>query len=137
MILFPSNSSCSHQQPIKFPLFPTTSHQRPFVPNAKPTQSSKLCERLGQRAKRSAAVPGQAGRGATVAGRRRLQQSRKVEIFCLARFCGRSRADLLLARQSAALLPSCAWARDGKLVTLTLSWKPSRTRGREIEIESW
>ncbi len=31
-----------------------------------------------------------------------------VGIFCPARFCGGSRADLLLERQSTALLPSCA-----------------------------
>jgi hypothetical protein len=54
-------------------------------------------KKLGQSAKRNAAVRWQAGRGAPVAGRR-----------LPARFCGRSRADLLLERQSTALLPSCA-----------------------------
>ncbi len=41
-------------------------------------------ERLGQSAKRSAVVHGQAGRGATVAGRRLPGAAEKnVEIFCL------------------------------------------------------
>jgi hypothetical protein len=55
-INFPSKSFCSHK-------FSSTSHQLPFVPNPtldKPTQSSKFCERLGQSAKRCAAVPWQA-----------------------------------------------------------------------------
>jgi hypothetical protein len=43
--------------------------------------------RLGQRAKRSAAVRGQAGRGATVAGRRRPGAAEPiVGIFCLPGF---------------------------------------------------
>ncbi len=63
-------------------------------------------EKPGQSAKRSAAVRGQAGRGAPVAGRGRPRAERRD--FLPARFFGRSRADLLLERQSAALLPSCA-----------------------------
>ncbi len=71
--------------------------------------NDETCERLGQSAKRSAAVRGQAGRGATVAGRRRPGAAEQnVGIFCPTRFCGGSRADLLLERQSTALLPSCA-----------------------------
>jgi hypothetical protein len=78
---FQSNSSCSHQFLIKSLLFPSSFHQNPFIPTTshqlhfvpstyfcsqpnptlnKPTQSSKFCERLGQSAKRSAPVPGQA-----------------------------------------------------------------------------
>ncbi len=68
----------------------------------------KLVRDSGQSAKRSAAVRGQAGRGATVAGGRRPDAAEHdVGIFWPARFCGRSRADLLLERQSTALLPSC------------------------------
>jgi hypothetical protein len=44
-------------------------------------------ERLGQSAKRSAAVCGQAGRGATMAGRRRPGAAEEnVGIFCLPDF---------------------------------------------------
>ncbi len=44
-------------------------------------------ERLGQSAKRSAAVRGQAGRGATMAGRRRPGAAEENgEIFCLPGF---------------------------------------------------
>jgi hypothetical protein len=68
----------------------------------------KLVRDSGQSAKRSAAVRGQAGRGATVAGGRRPDAAEQdVGIFWPARFCGGSRADLLLERQSTALLPSC------------------------------
>jgi len=56
------------------------------------TKLNDETRRLGQSSKRSAAVRGQADR----------------RDFLPARFCGRSRADLLLERQSAALLPSCA-----------------------------
>ncbi len=62
-------------------------------------------ERLGQSPKRSAAVRGQAGRGTTVAGSRRPGVAEQnVGIFSLPGFV----ADLILERQSAALLPSCA-----------------------------
>jgi len=68
----------------------------------------KLVRDSGQSAKRSAAVRGQAGRGATVAGGRRPDAAEEnVGIFWPARFCGGSRADLLLEQQSTALLPSC------------------------------
>jgi hypothetical protein len=110
LIKFSSNPFCSHQVLIKILLFP----QLPLVPNPtlhKLTQSSKFCERLGQSAKRSAPVPGQARKGS--------YSDRQTSVWCgraesgdfvPARFCGRPRADLLLARQSAALLPSCACA---------------------------
>jgi len=59
----------------------------------------------GQRAKRNAAVRGQAGRGATVAGGRRPGAAEPIiEILGLPGFV----ADLLLERQSTTLLPSCA-----------------------------
>ncbi len=101
-----SKSFCFHQVPIKFLLFPSSSYQNLFVPIIFPstshcpnqlhfvpnptlhiaTQSSKLCERLGQSAKRSAPVPGQAGRGAPVAGGRLPHAAeQKGEIFCLPR----------------------------------------------------
>jgi hypothetical protein len=88
-----SNSFCSHQVlikilsipqvPINFTLFPWTAFcSQPTL--HKPTLSSKLCERLGQSAKRSTAVPGQARRAATVAGRRLSRTAeQKVGIFCL------------------------------------------------------
>ncbi len=86
-IKFPSNSFCFRHGPTKIFLFPSSSHQLHFVPNPtlhKHTQSSKLCERLGHSAKRSAAVPGQAGRGAPVAGGRLpYAAEQKGEIFCL------------------------------------------------------
>ncbi len=63
----------------------------------------------GQSAKLSAAVRGQAGRGSH-SGRQMSAGCGRAEIrdFLPARFCGRPRADLLLARQSGTLLPSCA-----------------------------
>ncbi len=114
-IKFSSKSFCSHNFPstslcsLNFLLFPT----QPNPTLHKPTQSSKFCERLGQSAKRSAPVPGQARKGkATVTGRRLSGAAeQKVGIFlCLSGFVDRSWADRLLARQSAALLPSCACA---------------------------
>ncbi len=116
-LLFPS---ITHQNPLfslsshQNPFVPTTSHQLPFVPNPilyKPTQSSKFCETLGQSAKRSAPVPGQARKG-TYSDRQTSVWCGRAESgdFVPVRFCERSRADLLLARQSAALLPSCACA---------------------------
>ncbi len=59
------------------------------------TKLNDETRRLGQGAKRSAAVRGQADVG-------------RVRDVLPARFSGRSRADLLLERQSTALLPSCA-----------------------------
>jgi len=104
---FPSNSSCSHQQPIKillfpessqkvlikFLLFPLSSHQYPFVPMAMEDRqvstnvNGETRERLGQSARRSAAVRGQARKGATMAGRRLPDAAeRKLGIFCLLGF---------------------------------------------------
>jgi hypothetical protein len=135
-IKFPSNSFCFHQVPIKFLLFPSsfyqnlfvpiifpsTSHcpcQLHFVPNPtlhKHTQSSKLCERLGQSAKRSAAVPGQAGRGDSSGRQTSAARGRAESRDILpARSCGRSRVDLLLARHSAVLPPSCACAKRDRI----------------------
>jgi hypothetical protein len=55
-------------------------------------------ERLGQSAKRSAAIRGQAGRGPTVAWPTSAGCGRpETWDFLPARFCGRSRADLLRA----------------------------------------
>jgi hypothetical protein len=49
--------------------------------------NGEIRERLGQSAKRSVAVRGQAGRGATVAGRRLPGAAeQKVRIFCLSVF---------------------------------------------------
>jgi len=60
--------------------------------------NGETCARLGQSAKRSATIRGQAGRGATVAeGRLPGVAEQKIGNFLPARFCGRSRADLLLA----------------------------------------
>jgi hypothetical protein len=133
---FQSNSSCSHQFLIKSLLFPSSFHQNPFIPTTshqlhfvpstyfcsqpnptlnKPTQSSKFCERLGQSAKRSAPVPGQA-RKASYSNRQTSVWCGRAESgdFVPARFCGKPRADLFLARvlpsRTAALLPSCACA---------------------------
>jgi hypothetical protein len=70
-------------------------------------------ERLGQSAKRSAPVPGHAGRG-SYSGRQTPAGCTRAESqdFLPARVCGRSQADPLLARQSAALLPSRACAKS-------------------------
>ncbi len=55
-------------------------------------------ERPGQSAKRSAAIRGQAGRGATVAWQTSAGCGRpESRDFLPARFCGRSRADLFRA----------------------------------------
>jgi hypothetical protein len=71
----PSKSFCFHQVPIKFLSFPSSSYQNPFV-------SINF-----QSAKQSAAVPGQAGRGAPGAGRRMPGAAEhKIEIFCLPGF---------------------------------------------------
>jgi hypothetical protein len=63
-------------------------------------------ERLGQSAKRSAPVPGQAGRG-SYSGRQTSAGCTRAESrdFWPARVCGTSRAYLLVTRQSAAFLP--------------------------------
>jgi len=66
-------------------------------------------ERLGQSAKRSVAVRGQAGRGATVAGRRLPGAAEQnVGISCLPGFVADRGQICFLRGQSAALLPSCA-----------------------------
>ncbi len=59
-------------------------------------------ERLGQSAKRSVAVRGQAGRGATVAGRRLPGAAeQKVRIFCLSgSVAGRSASHVAVCRVS-------------------------------------
>jgi hypothetical protein len=70
-------------------------------------------ERLGQSATRSAPVPGQAGRG-SYSGRRTSAGCTRAESrdFWPTRVCGRSRASLLVTRQSAAILPSRARAKS-------------------------
>ncbi len=67
-------------------------------------------ERLGQSAKRSAAVHGRRSEGELQwqADVCRVCDRAEAKIFLPARFWGRSRADLLLEQQCAALLPSCA-----------------------------
>ncbi len=100
LMKFSSNPFCQHQVLIKILLFP----QLPFVPSTsfcsqpkptqpnptqhKPTKSSKFCERLGQSAKRSAPVPGQARkRSYSVTGRRLSGAAeQKVGILCLSGF---------------------------------------------------
>jgi hypothetical protein len=106
----PSISFCSHQVPKRFPSNFSSSHQNPFVPIEGRQMSTKVNgetrERLGQSTKRSVAVRGQAGRGlqwqADVCP---VRQSRKSGISACQVLW---RADLLLAWQSAALLPECA-----------------------------
>lgn len=73
-------------------------------------------EKLWQSAKRSAAVPGQGGRGSYSGSRRLSAGCGRAESrdFLSARVCGRSPADVLLARQSAAFLPSHAYAKRGR-----------------------
>jgi len=64
--------------------------------------------RYGQSAKRSTAVRGQAGRGATVAGRRLPGAAEeKVGIFCLPSFV-EDLGQIGFSRSSSPLLPSCA-----------------------------
>ncbi len=67
-------------------------------------------ERLGQSAKRSAAVRGRRPEGELQwqADVCRVCDRAESEDFSPARFWGRPRADLLLEQQCAALLPSCA-----------------------------
>jgi hypothetical protein len=62
-------------------------------------------ERLGQSAKRSVAVRGQAGRGATVAGRPLPGAAeQKVRIFCLSGFvAGRSASRMAVCRASSSM----------------------------------
>jgi len=69
-------------------------------------------ESLGQSSKRSAPVPGQAGTG-SYSGRQTSAGCTRGESrdFSTARVCGRSRAYLHVARQSAAILPSRARAK--------------------------
>jgi hypothetical protein len=117
LIKYSSKSFCSHNFPstslcsLNFLLFPT----QPNPTLNKPTQSSKFCERLGQSAKRSAPVPGQA-RKASYSDSQTFVWCGRAESgeFVPARFCGKPRADLFLARllpsRTAALLPSCACA---------------------------
>jgi hypothetical protein len=92
---FPSDSSCSHQVRIKIILFPWQ-------------VSAKV--NGGQSAKLSAAVRGQAGRGATVAGRRRPGAAEmKFGIFCLPGFVeGRGQTFFSRGSLQRFFLPSCA-----------------------------
>ncbi len=75
-------------------------------------------EKLGQSTKRNATIPGQGGRGSHCV--RFVYLSAKCgqaesRDFLPAKVCGRSWADLLLTRQSAVLLPSCAYAKSPSL----------------------
>ncbi len=95
----PSISFCSHQVPeqfpSRFPLFPSSSDQHRFVPMAMKDRQVSTGERALRWTVRDS------GRVLNGCGR---AESRD---FLPARFCGRARADLLLARQSATLLPWC------------------------------
>jgi hypothetical protein len=80
-------SSSSQTIPIKFLLFPPSSHQNHFVPMAMEYRQVSAKVNGGQRAELSAAVRGQATRGATVAGRRRPGAAeQKFGLFCLPGF---------------------------------------------------
>ncbi len=80
--------------------------------------NDEIREKLWQSAQRSAAVPGQGGRGSYSGnGSRRLSAAcgrAESRGFLPARVCGRSPADVLLTRQSAAFLPSHAYAKRGR-----------------------
>jgi len=117
-LLFPSSS---HQNPF----VPTTSHQLHFVPSTSfcsqlnPTQSYinphkalNFVRDLGRVLNGAPQFLGRPGRQATLTGRRLSDAAeQKVGDFVPARFCGKPRADLFLARllpsRTAALLPSC------------------------------
>ncbi len=58
----------------------------------------------------------------------RVQQSRKSRFSALPGFV-QNRGQICFLRGSRPRF----FLRDGKLVTFTLSWKPSRTRGRETD----
>ncbi len=85
-LLFPSNSFCSHQVPIKTLLFPWLWRiGRCSQVSTKVKRETR--ERVGQSAKRSAAILGQAGRGATVAWQTSAGCGRaQSRIFCLPGF---------------------------------------------------
>jgi hypothetical protein len=88
--LFPSSFHqipfCSHQVSIKFLLFPYLWRIGRWA-QVSTKVNGDTRERLGRSAKRSAAVRGQAGRGATVAGRRLSGAAeQKVGIFCVPGF---------------------------------------------------
>ncbi len=69
-----------------------------------------------QSAKRIAAVPGHGGKGSYSGSRRLSAGCSRAESwdFLLTRVCGRSPADVLLARQSVVFLPSHACAKRGR-----------------------
>ncbi len=69
-----------------------------------------------QSAKRSAAVPGHGGKGSYSGSRCLSAGCSRAESwdFLLTRVCGRSPADVLLARQSVVFLPSHACAKRGR-----------------------
>ncbi len=108
---FSSNSSCSHQYPFVLIEFPNNSHQIPLVPikflfvpmamedrQVSTKVNGETRARLGQSAKRSAIIRGQAGR-VSHSGRQTSARCGRAETrdFPPASFCGRSRADPLLA----------------------------------------
>ncbi len=104
----PSISFCSHQVPKRFPSNFSCSHQNPFVPMALEGRqmstkgNGETRERLGQSTKRSVAVRGQAGRGATMAGRRLPGAAeQKFRNFCLSGFvAGRFASRVAVCRAS-------------------------------------
>jgi hypothetical protein len=117
-IKFPSNSCCSHQVPKKFPSNSSCFNQVPNKILLFPwlwrigrwarRWNGETRQRLGQSAKLSTAIRGQAGRGATVAGRRLPRAAEeKVGIFCLPGFV-EDRGQICFSRSSLPLLPSGA-----------------------------
>jgi hypothetical protein len=117
-IKFPSNSFCFHQVPIKFFLFPSSSHQLhivpinfilfPTPPYIYPHKALNFVRDSGR--VQNGAPSSWAGRKGSSSGRQTSAARGRAERRDIlpARSCGRSRVDLLLARQSAVLLPSCA-----------------------------
>jgi hypothetical protein len=152
---FPNST---HQYPSVLIKFPKNSHQIPLVPIKFPSKSfcshgdggqageHRWARRWMVRLVRDSGrvvngAPQFVGRKGSHSGRQTSAACGRAESrdFPPARFCGRSRTHLLLARQSATLLPSCVRPKRSWLLEQLLQiwiWLPTcsmalrkRTRG--------
>jgi hypothetical protein len=122
-IKFPKSlikSSCSHQVPIKILLFSWLRRIGRWARRSSVGLIGETPERLGQSAKQSTTVCGQAGRGATVAGRHppAVQESRKsVFSACqvLWKIVGRSASHAALCRASSFRCATQELEPNGKI----------------------
>ncbi len=116
----PIKSSCSHQVPIKILLFSWLRRIGRWARRSSVRLIGETPERLGQSAKQSTTVCGQAGRGATVAGRHppAVQESRKSGFSAcqvLWKIVGRSASHAALCRASSFMCATRELEPNGKI----------------------